>query len=97
MWRGHPAIVSDDEIKRRNAGRRHYNAMQQLHARLRRTQVARLLAEGLDRYVIAARLDCSERTIRRDIVALLRPQRKHDVCDHCGRAYNVSLPEGMLP
>jgi DNA-binding NarL/FixJ family response regulator len=82
---------------RRASGRRQYNAVRQIRARVRRIKVGRLWLQGLDRYAIAARVEVSERTVRRDLKALLRPPRAHDFCQACGRQFNPILPPGMWP
>jgi hypothetical protein len=46
MWKGHPEILTPDEIARRAGGRAHYNSIAQLRVRLRRIQVAQLRAQG---------------------------------------------------
>jgi hypothetical protein len=79
--------TSDAAAWARAGGRRHYNSLRQLHAELRRAQVARLLLDGgLHRGTqaqIARQLGVSEATISRDIVAIFaagRPRR----CPCCG-------------
>jgi len=50
------ARVSEDETHRRAAGRRHYNAVRQLRARVRRQEVLRLLGEFGWGYGVQARI-----------------------------------------
>jgi len=79
------ARVSEDEAHRRAAGRRHYNAVRQFRARLRRREVLRLLgAFGWGYGVqarIAATLGVHPATISRDLAQLLPLYRE---CPACG-------------
>jgi hypothetical protein len=69
--------TSWDVVCRRNAGRRHYNAIRTVRRALRRRQVARLLlkypfpARGLQAR-IARELGVHRSTICRDVWAILR-------------------------
>jgi DNA invertase Pin-like site-specific DNA recombinase len=67
--------VSDTIAYRRASGRRHYNAIRQVRATVRRSQVARLLrAYGLERGTqarIARELNVSDATISRDTRSVL--------------------------
>lgn len=81
--------VSTEEAQARAGGRRHYNAMRQVDAALRRQEVARLVVAAGGFLVpgvqarIAAHLGVSRATISRDVAALLRgiPARS---CPCCG-------------
>ena len=79
------ARVSADEAHRRAAGRRKYNAVRQLRARLRRQEVLRLLGELGWGYGVQARiaavLGVHPATISRDLAKLLPLYRE---CPTCG-------------
>ena len=63
-----------DTVCRRAAGRRHYNALRQFHAALRRAEVERMWIEAGCAYGARARIaraiGVSEATISRDIRAI---------------------------
>ena len=69
MWRGQAGrILSQDEVERRASGRRHDNSVRQFRATLRQMQVARLLAQGVQRRrEIARQLGVHPSTISRDV------------------------------
>jgi hypothetical protein len=79
-----------ETVCRRNAGRRHYNAVRQVRRDYRRVQVARLLLKyGQDNLPlhglqarIARELGVSPATISRDVQALLAEMRGS--CPVCG-------------
>jgi hypothetical protein len=81
-----------DTVCRRNAGRRHYNAVRGFRRAARRLQVARLLLEygrdGLARHGLQARiareLGVSPGTISRDVRAMREDWRRARACPLCG-------------
>jgi hypothetical protein len=85
-------------VCRRNAGRRHYNAVRSFRRAWRRAQVARLLLEhaqaGAPPHGLQARiarsLGVSEGTVSRDVRALLEEARSG--CPVCGARI---LPAGV--
>lgn len=84
------ARVSRDEMQRRAAGRRRYNAVRRFRRTLRRAEVAERLARcgGLRRGVlarIAAELGVHRSTVSRDLAALVAELHQTGVCPVCGR------------
>jgi hypothetical protein len=82
-----------ETVCRRNAGRRHYNAVRSLRRALRRREVARLLLEysqrsgGLAHGLqarIARELGVSQGTVSRDVRFLLEQGRRACACPLCG-------------
>lgn len=75
---------------RRAGGRRRVNLTRQLHARLRRAEVARLLADTAwvrgSQKAIAEHLGVSEATISRDVAAIMRT---HVRCPSCFTTYTA--------
>jgi DNA-binding NarL/FixJ family response regulator len=97
MWKGHNTVLSPTQVAHRAGGRRLYNAVRQLRAKIRQGQVARLLAQGERPLTIAARLATPISTIRGYIHALLRRDRTRPGCPTCGRAWDAAVPPGHLP
>jgi DNA invertase Pin-like site-specific DNA recombinase len=76
------APVSNDIAARRAGGRRHYNAMRQLRALLRRGEVSRLLEVAYTPTEIAQALGVSRITIWRDLHAISQAEPSPD-CPRC--------------
>ena len=84
-------------IKRRNAGRRHYNAMRRDNAEMRRTRVAKLLLEQMCQVDMAKRIGVSPATISRDVRAINRELMEAAECPVCGSPYVPWLHKAMYP
>jgi hypothetical protein len=91
------APTTHEEVARRCAGRRHYNAHRQILAAYRRTRVAKLLmAQGSMfehgvQAAIARQLGVSRSTVCRDVAALLKEGHP---CPTCG-AYRQPADPGV--
>lgn len=82
------ARVSNDEAARRAAGRRSYNAVRKLIMEMRRVDVVKLMLEGHSTTEMAAILEVSPRSIRRDVAAIYRLAGEQSACLHCKRKAN---------
>lgn len=86
------AIQTDIEtVKKRNAGRRHFNAVRKFRASLRRVKVTELALEMQGLFTdwglqtrIARRLGVSRSTICRDFQAIMALCRQGKPCPLCG-------------
>lgn len=82
--------VPDIVAYRRASGRRHYNAVRQFRAQLRRLLVAQMLLDLLPQAEIARRLNVHRSTITRDVDALRTATVERGQCPCCGHRLNTA-------
>ena len=80
-----------ETVKKRAGGRRHYNDLRRIYAKLRRNEVALLFAQGFEQAEIARRLGVHRSTVSRDIKSFFQMLNEEKNCPVCGHKFRPDL------
>ncbi len=80
-----------ETVKKRAGGRRHYNDLRRIYAKLRRNEVALLFAQGFEQAEIARRLGVHRSTVGRDVKSFFEILHEEKNCPVCGHKFRPDL------